>query len=270
MNFKDWLNLRYDIDAASRNKRIESSFLSALREQEVSIVDLGAGTGSNFRYYHDKIKSPKQYWYLVDQGHELLEETLINLKKEGVKISKREGQKISLSKGDKTYTLELVIADIFSTEVDPFLEKAEIILSNAFFDLASEEQLLEFMKKLRPQQHFLATINYVGMSFEPASEKDQFWIEKYESHMQRERPEGVSSGPNCITYMKEILPSLGLNYQLEESNWRLDPKDPVNEGIFDFMRDAFQDMGEDVASFEKWKSKKSNSSMKVFHQDILL
>ena len=270
MDFKEWLNLRYKIDAASRSSKIESLFLNGLNSQHRTIVDLGAGTGSNFRYYHEKLPATHQHWYLIDRGHDLLEETLINLEKGGMKLDHREGNTIHLSKEEKSYCLELTIADIFSKEVDPFLKKANIIVSNAFFDLASKPQLQTFFKKINPQQRFIATINYVGMSFAPSSGDDLQWIEKYEQHMQRTRPEGQSSGPHCMRHMKEILQNLSINFQHHESHWELMPDDPVCEGIFDFMKNAFEDMKEDIAAFEKWKSEKANVLMKVLHEDILI
>jgi len=267
MDFKNWLNLRYEIDAQSRNKDIETSFLRKLGKDHNIIVDLGAGTGSNFRYYHDKIPSENQHWFLVDQGHELLEETLVNLSKAGMSCERNKNQ-VFLSKGAYQYTLELVIADIFSDQVDPFLNKADIIVSNAFFDLASEVQLQDFLGKIRRTPNFLATINYEGMHFDDNSREDKVWIEKYEQHMQRERPSGKSTGPHCVAYMREILNELQVKFQSDSSDWILQPNDPICQGIFDFMDDAFTEMKEDLTAFDAWREKKKSSRMHIIHKDI--
>ena len=62
-----WLFQREKIDNLSKNnliiKKINSFFKS---DQDVKLMDLGTGTGSNFRFLSRKIKQKKQHWTLID------------------------------------------------------------------------------------------------------------------------------------------------------------------------------------------------------------
>ena len=74
MEFKDWLNERYQVDAQARDKGLEKRLFNFFSGNEINVVDLGAGTGSNFRYYSERLPAKKQRWLLMDQNQELLDE----------------------------------------------------------------------------------------------------------------------------------------------------------------------------------------------------
>ena len=62
-----WLFQREKIDNLSKNnliiKKINSFFKS---DQDVKLMDLGTGTGSNFRFLSRKIKQKKHHQTLID------------------------------------------------------------------------------------------------------------------------------------------------------------------------------------------------------------
>ena len=62
-----WLFKREKIDNLSKNKLIIQNINRSLNNyKEINIIDLGTGTGSNFRYLSKKIKYNNQYWTLMD------------------------------------------------------------------------------------------------------------------------------------------------------------------------------------------------------------
>ena len=62
-----WLYKREKIDHFSKNLKIIDKINSALKDLEnIHILDLGTGTGSNFRFLSKKIKHKNQYWTLMD------------------------------------------------------------------------------------------------------------------------------------------------------------------------------------------------------------
>ena len=69
---KDWLALREPADHAAVNHHVRGSLLAYLAARtDVSIVDLGCGTGSNFRNLAPEINC-SQSWTLVDNDTVLL------------------------------------------------------------------------------------------------------------------------------------------------------------------------------------------------------
>ena len=62
-----WLFQREKIDNLSKNKLIIKKINSFFKsDQNVKLMDLGTGTGSNFRFLSRKIKQKKQHWTLID------------------------------------------------------------------------------------------------------------------------------------------------------------------------------------------------------------
>ncbi len=266
MDFKSWLNQRYEVDRQARNKEVESIFRARLSAGKITIVDIGAGTGSNLRYYHGRLSAQEQHWYLVDQEKVLLEETLANLDSE---VNQCEENVWQLRHNQKDIVVHFVEADVFTNSIDPFLERADLILSNAFFDLASAVQLRDFLGKLDfGRQTFLSTINYTGMRFIPGDTEDGYWIDHYEEHMRRDRPEGRSTGPDCVGLIIEFFEHQDLRYHVGGSNWELKEGSPLIQGIFDFMYDAFMDMKLDMDAFARWRGRSKHATMIVEHEDL--
>ena len=72
-----WLFKREKIDNLSKNKLIIQNINKSLKNyKEINIIDLGTGTGSNFRYLSKKIKYNNQYWTLMDISKSSLKEGL--------------------------------------------------------------------------------------------------------------------------------------------------------------------------------------------------
>ena len=74
-----WLFKREKIDNLSKNKLIIQNINKSLKSHnEINIIDLGTGTGSNFRYLSKKIKYNNQYWTLMDISKSSLKEARAN------------------------------------------------------------------------------------------------------------------------------------------------------------------------------------------------
>src|SRR5436190_7985993 len=67
----DWLALREPADHAARSAALTHSIADVLAEEAApSVLDLAAGTGSNFRFLSPVL--PRGRWLLVDHDRELL------------------------------------------------------------------------------------------------------------------------------------------------------------------------------------------------------
>ena len=70
-----WLFKREKIDNLSKNLLITYKINKSLKNlNEINLIDLGTGTGSNFRYLSKKIKYNNQYWTLMDISKSSLKE----------------------------------------------------------------------------------------------------------------------------------------------------------------------------------------------------
>ena len=75
-----WLFEREKIDNLSKNKSIIKKINNSLKNHDqIRIIDLGTGTGSNFRYLSKKIKYKNQSWTLMDISKSSLSEAKKNI-----------------------------------------------------------------------------------------------------------------------------------------------------------------------------------------------
>ena len=71
-SLSNWLALREPADVAARSALLTREVVDAIgRRHPLSVLDLGAGTGSNVRYLADRLPAP-QRWLLVDRDPTLL------------------------------------------------------------------------------------------------------------------------------------------------------------------------------------------------------
>src|SRR5437899_1031226 len=71
-SLSNWLALREPADVAARSALLTREVVDAIgRHHPLSILDLGAGTGSNLRYLAGRLPAP-QRWLLVDRDPTLL------------------------------------------------------------------------------------------------------------------------------------------------------------------------------------------------------
>lgn len=271
MNFKEWLNLRYDADCQSRNQRVQEQVLGQLKEDTIRILDIGAGTGSNIRYLLTKLTNPKQQWILLDQEEDLLQ----NVKHHLAILADLQHQsdaKFAFHYEGREISVEFLVGDLFSSKVEAYMKSSDLIVANAFFDLLSKSQLSSFMSMLKAnEQLLLATINYTGTTFSVHhSKQDDIWIERYHQHMKRPSLSGSSTGPDCINEMTRIIQDHGLRYVAGPSDWVLDLKEPLIQGIFDFMEAAFLDMGMPIEEFNNWRTSKREGELVIHHSDLAI
>ena len=70
-----WLFQRERIDNLSKNISLVDKINNYLNNLDrIKIIDLGTGTGSNFRYLSKKIKYKNQFWTLMDISKNSLNE----------------------------------------------------------------------------------------------------------------------------------------------------------------------------------------------------
>ncbi|MEH1835405.1 MAG: hypothetical protein V7L29_25960 [Nostoc sp.] len=277
-----WLELRIFYDAKARNLNVETSCQQYLqRYKNLKILDLGAGTGANCRYYFNKI-SQEQEWFLVEQNQELLEiafDRLILWAQENGYESQLQNSGLVLKNQVHKITIHRIVGSILDLENLLDLNTFDLAVANAVFDLFSEKQfqtLLECLKKY--QLPMLATINYTGMNFIPPSDNDSYFIKYYHQHMQRHQYFGRGMGPECGSFMWEAMKGIGMKVLQGESPWEISNSDSVFlEFILGFMEQSIPEIIQEATlqhELNTWLLEKQQMisqnklSCNVAHQDF--
>ncbi len=277
-----WLELRIPYDSKARNLNVEASCQQYLKNHKrLKIVDLGAGTGANCRYYLSKI-SQEQEWFLVEHNPELLEIAFSRLEswalKNGYK-SKSQNLRLVLENQVHKVTIHGTVGSILELDKLIDLETLDLAVANAVFDLFSEEQFQTVLECLKNYQlSFLTTINYTGMSFIPQTDEDLCFISYYHQHMQRHQHFGRGMGPNCGSKMWEAMKRLGMKRLKGESMWKISSSDPVFINLLlGFMEESIPEILEEANlqhQLHSWLAKKQQMITQnylncyVAHQDF--
>jgi SAM-dependent methyltransferase len=252
----EWLELRIPYDAKGRNSIVEASCQQYLKEcKSLKIVDLGAGTGANCRYYLSKT-AQDQEWFLVEQNQELLEiafDRIIVWAQENKYESQLQNSILILKNRAYKITIHRIVGSILDLENLIDLNTFDLAVANAVFDLFSEKQfqtLLECLKKY--QLPLLATINYTGTHFIPQTEDDFYFVNYYHQHMQRPQYFGRGMGPDCGSFIGEAMKRIGMEVLQGESPWEISSSDPVFFQLFlNFMQESIPEILEEVTSQRK-------------------
>ncbi|WPP51644.1 hypothetical protein [Catalinimonas niigatensis] len=267
INYNDpvlWLDHRYACDAEARNANIEKKFLAYFNEaNSLAIVDAGAGTGSNFQYYFDKLPN-HQEWTLLDCEHNVLkscQEKLMGFaQKHNYRLEENNGL-LSIHSGDKKAHIRFAHGGLEEIEQHTDLKKIDVITANALFDLLSYDQFDTFACKLSAYNVCLmATLNYYETSFLPFSEEDGRFIRYFHTHMTRPQAFGAAMGPNCTEEMLDLLAEHQMMVEQEGSQWHLKRYDSTMQHyLLHFFEHAVRDLSlsaSEIEDLEVWLEKK--------------
>lgn len=278
----DWLSERFRFDCLARNKKVEQSCINYFQGQPVlSIVDIGAGHGSNFFYLFPKF-TQHQNWTLVELNADLLEAALTRMAqfaKANKYPCKRTGQTIIFKAGNKEIRIRGIHASFMDLKQLIRLEATDLVTAGAVFDLLSITLFEQLAQQLiNSNTPLLSTINYNGMAFSPQAEKDAYFIQLYGAHMQREQSFGNSMGPECTSLMLAFFERNNISVKVGESNWEITPGDvKMHHHLLHYLENAISEIlfnqGEMVL-FEQWIKEKKHLlethllNTNVFHQDL--
>ena len=123
-----WLYQREKIDNLSKNLTLIDKINSVLKDLEnISILDLGTGTGSNFRFLSKKINNKNQSWTLMDISRSSLQEAKKNI------TLNNKIKKVSLKYND-------IIKNIKKTNFNQF----DLVTGSAFLDIMPDNWFKHF------------------------------------------------------------------------------------------------------------------------------
>ena len=199
-----WLFKREKIDNLSKNKLIIQNINKSLKNHnEINIIDLGTGTGSNFRYLSKKIKYNNQYWTLMDISKSSLKEARAN-----TQINKKI-KNISIKNHD-------VIQNISTTNFSNY----DVVTGSAFLDIMPKKWFKSFYLKNINTKIVYFSINYDGyFNFFPKHHLDNSVMNLFNSDQKSKKVNNLKAvGPDCSLIIDSFFSKTHKTYSLK-SNW---------------------------------------------------
>lgn len=281
---RDWLQERYPFDVEARNKPLESRVLTHFEGQSaISLVDVGAGTGSNCLYFIDQLPQ-NQKWYLVEQNEALQKATIRRLKDYAAYHKydfDRKKNKVRIKSIKKTVEVTIINDSLLNLADLVDLKTVDLVLANAVFDLFSKAQIEQFVNIIIDNKlAFYPTLNYEEMDFLPSDPFDEVFIGQYNAHMERPQAFGTALGKNASPYIVELFEAKKCQIETAESIWRIEPEDiKMHYYLLNFMENALKEM--DLApamqeNFERWVQRKKDliimrqQRLEIGHLDIFV
>lgn len=268
LNYHDpalWLSYRAACDTAARNKSIERKFLEFFdHKPTLDIVDVGAGTGANFRYYFNRIKQ-NQHWTFIEKDARLTEETNACMaqfaQQQGYKLEQKNSNLIHISADTKQASIKIIQGSLHDIEHLVSLPDADVVTANAVFDLISYEQFDALVHKLKKEYVcLLSTMNYYEISFLPFSEADMRFIHWYHMYMKRPQSFGIAMGPDACEEMLDLLHQHGMIIVQEASQWHITRNNTaMHHFLLNFMEDAVHSLNLaacEKEAFDQWMAER--------------
>lgn len=260
----DWLNERYPFDAEARNKKLETKVKDHFAEKEtLTLVDVGAGTGSNCLYFMDQF-TQSQKWYLVEQNEKLKKATIRRFKDYAAyhkySFEKKKNQ-LKISSLKKSVEINLITDSLLNLPDLVDVKKVDVVLANAVLDALTAPQIKAFSQILLDHQlSFYATLSYRGMTFIPDDPFDDVFIDAYNQYMERPQKNGKILGEKALPMMVDFIKEHGGTVATAPSIWKVESDDiKMHYYLLNFMENALGEMELDpsmMANFARWIQRK--------------
>ncbi len=256
MNFsEDWLGLRAGFDTRARSRMLEGR-LGSWTSQRVtrtgrplSVVDLGAGSGNNYRHLHPRLPV-EQAWTLVDADAALLT------------AAQRTAPPMAVQ------TIDL------ATDLEGALPAGtDLVTASALIDLVSATWLERLMARVDALgAALLVVLTYDGRTlWEPSEPFDDRVLELVNRHQRSDKGFGPALGPDAALALARLT---GQRAVEETSDWIIDAGDmAMRRALVDGWASAALDIAPDEsASINSWRSRSIDrrARLTVGHVDQLL
>ena len=253
-----WLFQREKIDNLSKSKLLIQKINNSLKDfDNIRIIDLGTGTGSNFRYLSKKIKFKNQYWTLMD-----ISKSSLNEARNNINFNKKI-KKISIINND-------IIKNINKTKFDNF----DLVSGSAFLDIMPKKWFKSFYHKNINTKIIYFSINYDGLfKFYPNHKLDKKVLSLFNYDQKSKKANNLKAvGPDCSNIINKHFLKTHKTY-LINSNWDKIENKKFQLMFLDFCTNVIKKHGKE--NFSEWLAfRKQNiyankSKLTVFNKDFL-
>lgn len=275
----DWLSLREAADAAARSEALARAIASRLGGRNWNILDLAAGTGSNFRYLATHLPGT-QRWLLVDHDSRLLERMPERMAAwaatHGYDITKQSddwlirGPRFTCRLATKCHDLRDSSADLY--------QGRQVVTASALLDLASRSWIEAIARRCAEgAAAVLFALNYDGrIECSPNEAGDASIRDLVSAHQRTDKGFGPAAGPDAAAIAHTCLTQRGYDVRSAPSDWVLGPDEGgLQQALIDGWAKAAAEVDpEQAATIESWRARRlahvaaGRSRLVVGHVDV--
>ena len=236
-----WLALREPADHAARSAVMVPLVAAALARvpqtaadvTDVTVLDLGAGAGSNIRYVAGRLPL-SQRWQLVDHDAALLHDALERTRRWAASSgyeARASSARLDLRRDWLHIAVETRRQDLSALDAALFDARGEplLVTGAALLDLASHQWLATLAAHCAAARAVaLFALTYDGrITCEPADPDDDLVRQLVNRHQHTEKGFGPAAGPDATTVAATCFDAAGYRVQRAASDWRLGPESAV-------------------------------------------
>jgi len=255
----DWLRLREPYDLRARSRSLSRQFGKMVHARAggdtAGIVDLGAGSGANFRALAPLIPGD-QDWRLVDRDSALLAHQSAEI----AQWARGQGWRVTHGSGVVTVATGTAQWRAHSVELDlardlEALPLADGVTCAALLDLVSAAWLEELAERVTAaRMPFLAALTVDGRrAWAPAHEDDLAITTAFQRHQRRDKGFGSALGSDAPAAIARAFEARGYRVSDAAGDWRLGPDDePMIASLIDGMAAAASEI-DPAGPAESWR-----------------
>lgn len=218
----EWLRLREGADHRARSRELLASLAAHFSGRNaVTVVDLGAGLGSNLRATASALPA-QQHWVLVDHDPVLLAAACEAIA-EWADTVWPAATGIEAQKSGSALCIELKRHDLAADPAGWSAHKPDLVTAAALFDLVSESWIDRFVTALsRTRLPLYTALTHDGRTeWAPAHPADAAMKAAFERHFARDKGFGPSAGARASSLLADRLGTAGYRIERAPSPWRL-------------------------------------------------
>lgn len=267
----EWLALREPVDHRSRNAALARQLASHVAgEPRLAVVDLGCGTGANFRAIAPLL-GPDQAWTLVDNDLGLLLHARRSIAA-WADNTEEQGDEMAVHHGGKAFRVRFRAADLARGLDSAIPDGTALVTASAFFDLASPSFIAKFARVVAERRAaFHTVLTYNGVQrWTPEHPSDAEMTADFHLHQKTDKGFGSASGPDACRYLEQAFGEAGYRISEGDSHWRLGPEEAQLLRMLETgFRDAVRETGRiDPRTLAGWDAVRRTGA-EVGHTDTL-
>jgi hypothetical protein len=236
----------------------------------MSIVDLGAGTGSSVRAFADMLPL-RQHWTLIDDDPANLTAATAALAV-WADHARQDGDVLLLQKGARRIEIITRQHDLAAAPCG-WSGDTDLVTASALMDLASAAWIARFVTLLKHDRlPLLATLTANGaITARPAHAAHDAVIAAFHAHQNRDKGFGPSAGPLAASLLEDNMKAAGYLVTAADSPWVLDENDRgLLQTTIDDMAMAVAETGAvPAATLTQWRLQtRAAERVSIGHRDL--
>jgi len=270
-----WLELREPADHAARNAALTAAVAAfAAARPALTIVDLGAGTGSTLRALSPLLRPP-QHWVLVDDDAALAaagRRALADWAASNGRTARDAGGGLDVGDAGTPVTAVWHHADLAAADWTALLAGADLVTASALFDLVSTT----FVERLAAAAAKAGVAVYAALDvdgaavWEPPHPDDAAVATGFRRDQRRDKGFGPALGPDAVDVLAQALSGRGYAVSTAPSPWRLGAGEAaLMAALADGWASAAVRAGVDPATGERWRRARATATAcTIGHADL--